>query len=136
MKVHFTGRQVEITSAIRSRVEQKLRKIHKILGSHLDLEAHVILSLERHRYTCEVTLNLKHHPPRGTLVEARLSGVIAGGAGKVGKAGCQVQEPREGAQAAARSLPEKSAASLWRPVASLKKALRISGGRRVLPSEF
>ena len=59
MKVHYTGRQVEITPAIQSRVEQKLQKIHKILGSRLDLEAHVILSLERHRYTTEVTLHLR-----------------------------------------------------------------------------
>ncbi len=62
MKIHYTGRQVEITPTLRSQVEEKLNKIHKILGRHLDLEARVIVSLERHRYGTEVTLPLKNHP--------------------------------------------------------------------------
>ncbi len=61
MKIHYTGRQVEITPLIKSLVEEKLNKIHKILGPHLDLEAHVILSQERHLCSSEVTLNLKNH---------------------------------------------------------------------------
>lgn len=68
MKIHYTGRQIEITPNIKSQVEEKLNKIHKILGAHLDLEAHVILALERHRYTTEVTLNLKHQPLVGLSV--------------------------------------------------------------------
>lgn len=61
MRVHYTGRQVEITPVIKTQVEEKLNKVHKILGPHLDLEAHVILSQERHRHTSELTLNLKNH---------------------------------------------------------------------------
>ncbi len=62
MKIHYTGRQVEISPKIRSQVEEKLNKIHRIVGLRLDLEAHVTLSLERHRYSSEVTLGLKNHP--------------------------------------------------------------------------
>lgn len=59
MRVHYTGRQVDITRNVRSQVEEKLNKLHRHLGWHLDLEAHVIIELERHFYTTEVTLNLK-----------------------------------------------------------------------------
>ena len=122
MKVHFTGRQVEIASAIRSRVEQKLRKIHKILGSHLDLEAHVILSLERHRYTCEVTLNLKHHPLVGLSLKHDFR--------------ASLQEALEKLEKQAVKYKSRGRERKRRPVASLKKALRASGGSRGLPSEF
>ncbi len=62
MRIHYTGRQVEIVPAVQRMIESKLNKIHKILGAHLDLEAHVILSQERHRFATEMTLNLKHQP--------------------------------------------------------------------------
>ena len=70
MKIHYTGRQVEITPHIKSLVEEKMSKIHKILGRHLDLEAHVVLSLERHLHSSEVTLNLKNHPLVGLAATA------------------------------------------------------------------
>ena len=62
MRIHYTGRQVEITPRIKLQVEEKLDKVHRLLGRHLDLEAHVILSQERHLHTSEVTLNLKKQP--------------------------------------------------------------------------
>ena len=62
MRIHYTGRQVEITPGIKEQVAEKLDKIHRIMGRHLDLEAHVILSLERHLHSSEITLNLKDHP--------------------------------------------------------------------------
>ena len=120
MKVHYTGRQVEITPALRSRVEQKLRKIHKILGSHLDLEAHVILSLERHRYTTEITLNLKNHPLVGLSVrhDSRAS----------------LQEALEKLEKQVIKYKTRGRARKRRPVASQKEALRTTtAGRRGRP---
>ena len=116
MKVHFTGRQVEITPAIQSRAGQKLQKIHKILGSYLDLEAHVILSLERHRYTTEVTLNLKNHPLVGLSVkhDSRAS----------------LQEALEKLEKQAVKYKSRGRERKRRPVASLKKALGTSGSGR------
>ena len=48
MNVEYTGRQFEITPAIRKQVHTGLEKIQKILGSNF--ESHVILSVEKHRY--------------------------------------------------------------------------------------
>lgn len=62
MKIHYTGRQVEISPKIRSQIEEKLNKIHRIAGARLDLEAHVTLTLERYRYSSEITVSLKNHP--------------------------------------------------------------------------
>jgi len=44
MNVEYTGRQFEVTLAIRMQVEAGLQKIQKILGNHFD--THVILSAE------------------------------------------------------------------------------------------
>ena len=112
MKVHYTGKQVEITPAIRSRVEQKLQKIHKILGSHLDLEAHVILSLERHRYSTEVTLNLKNHPLVGLSVQHDFR--------------ASLQEALEKLEKQAVKYKSRGRERKRRPVAALKKALQTT----------
>jgi ribosomal subunit interface protein len=62
MRLLCTGRQVEVTPAIRSQLEERLGKIHKILGPHLELEAHFILSQERHgAYSAEIRLRARHH---------------------------------------------------------------------------
>src|SRR5215471_11971011 len=68
MNVEFTGRQFEITPAIRKQVQTGLEKIHKILGSNF--ESHVILSVEKHRYIAEITINVRNHPPIVGLSEA------------------------------------------------------------------
>src|SRR5215471_6243860 len=68
MNVEFTGRQFEITPAIRKQVQTGLEKLQKILGSNF--ESHVILSVEKHRYTAEITINVRNHPPIVGLAEA------------------------------------------------------------------
>src|SRR5207302_10757240 len=62
MNVEYTGRQYEITSAIRKEVETGLAKIRKILGDKFDSK--VILAVEKHRHNAEITINLRN----GTLV--------------------------------------------------------------------
>ncbi|MEW5979197.1 MAG: ribosome-associated translation inhibitor RaiA [Acidobacteriota bacterium] len=54
MKVDYTGRQIEITPAIRTFTEAHLRKIRKILGEII--EVHVILTVQKHRHIAEVNL--------------------------------------------------------------------------------
>ena len=74
-------------------------------------------------------------PTGGTFGPARFPRVLAGSAGKVGKAGRQVQEPREGTQAAAGGCLEKSAANhaqrLFLPAARL---CNMAAGRFRTPS--
>ena len=61
MNVEYTGRQFEITPAIRKQVETGLEKIQKILGSNF--ESHVILSAEKHRHIAEITISVRNHAP-------------------------------------------------------------------------
>jgi ribosome hibernation promoting factor len=62
MNVEYTGRQYEITPAIRKEVETGLSKIRKILGDKF--EAKVILAVEKHRHKAEITIS----PGNGPIV--------------------------------------------------------------------
>ena len=53
MNVEYTGRQYEVTNAIRKEVETGLTKIRKILGDKF--ETKVILAVEKHRHKAEIT---------------------------------------------------------------------------------
>jgi putative sigma-54 modulation protein len=52
MRVHITGRQVEVTPALRKFAEDKLKKVEKLLGGAV--EAHVVLAIEKHRHLAEI----------------------------------------------------------------------------------
>jgi putative sigma-54 modulation protein len=60
MNVEFTGRQYEVTSAIRKSVEDGLSKIRKILGDKFDTK--VILAIEKHRHKAEITISPRNGP--------------------------------------------------------------------------
>jgi len=60
MNVDYTGRQYEITSAIRKEVETGLAKIRKILGDQFDTK--VILAVEKHRHKAEITISPRNGP--------------------------------------------------------------------------
>ena len=62
MNVEYTGRQYEITPAIRKEVETGLAKIRKILGDKF--ETKVILAVEKHRHKAEITIS----PRKGPIV--------------------------------------------------------------------
>lgn len=68
MNVEYTGRQFDITPAIRKQVETGLEKIQKILGSNFD--SHVILSSEKHRQIAEITITVRNHAPIVGVAEA------------------------------------------------------------------
>jgi putative sigma-54 modulation protein len=58
MKFHFTGRQIEISPALRKSAEERLSKLEKFLD-HL-MEAHVILTVEKRRHRAEVVVHGRH----------------------------------------------------------------------------
>src|SRR6202034_4047014 len=62
MNVEYTGRQYEVTAAIRKEAETGLTKIRKILGDKF--ETKVILAVEKHRHKAEITIT----PRKGPLV--------------------------------------------------------------------
>src|SRR5438045_9301463 len=60
MNVEYTGRQFEITPAIRKEVETGLAKIRKILGDGFDSK--VILAGDKHRHIAEITISARKGP--------------------------------------------------------------------------
>jgi len=60
MNVEYTGRQYEVTPAIRKEVETRLTKIRRILGDKF--ETKVILAVEKHRHKAEVTISPRNGP--------------------------------------------------------------------------
>jgi len=60
VNVEYTGRQYEITPAIRQQVEHRLGKLAKLLGNNFD--THVILAAEKHRHIAEITITIRNHP--------------------------------------------------------------------------
>src|SRR5579871_4422676 len=60
MNVEYTGRQYEVTNAIRKEVETGLAKIKKILGDRF--ESKVILAVEKHRHKAEITISPRNGP--------------------------------------------------------------------------
>ena len=58
MKFHFTGRQIEISPALRKSAEERQGKLERFLD-HL-MEAHVILAVEKRRHRAEVVVHGRH----------------------------------------------------------------------------
>jgi putative sigma-54 modulation protein len=54
MQVEYTGRQIEITPAIKRFTEDHLKKIRKILGEMI--QVHAILTVEKYRHIAEINL--------------------------------------------------------------------------------
>ena len=52
MKVEITGRQIDVTPALKEHAEEKLSKLERLLDG--TAEAHVVLSISRHRHIAEI----------------------------------------------------------------------------------
>ena len=61
MKIHYTGRNLEVPPVVSKEVENKLKKLQKVLGPRPTMETHVILTKERHLLEVEITANLRDH---------------------------------------------------------------------------
>lgn len=59
MRIDFTGRQMEITPALRLYAEKRLRKLTRLFRDRFDI--HVILAAEKHRRMAEITLSFRDH---------------------------------------------------------------------------
>lgn len=121
MKITYTGRQVELAPAQLKKLESQFSKIGKLLDGRREVEAHVILSLERHLHHAEVTINYYGHQLAGLGSSADLFTAIHGAAEKLGTQAVKAREkwrdtkrtprkanaPAEPAPAAAEAEPEK-----------------------------
>jgi putative sigma-54 modulation protein len=57
MSVEFTGRQFEVTPALRKQVEGGLDKLARILGKSFD--THIVLTIEKKRCKAEITVKVR-----------------------------------------------------------------------------
>ncbi len=85
MKITYTGRQVELAPAQLKKLESRFGKIGKLLDGRRESEAHVILSLERHLHSAEVTVNYFGHQLVGAGADSDLFTAIHSAAEKLEK---------------------------------------------------
>jgi putative sigma-54 modulation protein len=64
MKIEITGRQIDVTPALKQHAEEKLGKLERLLDG--DAEAHVVLSISRHRHIAEIQIKAGHLVLSGT----------------------------------------------------------------------
>jgi len=64
MNIEITGRQIEITPALREFAAEKLRKLEKLLEG--PLEIHVVLAVEKHRHVAEIQVKSRTAVLSGT----------------------------------------------------------------------
>jgi ribosome hibernation promoting factor len=75
MNVEYTGRQFEITPAIRKEVESGLNKISKFLGE--TFKSKVILTAEKSRRIAEITIKRRNQPIVGLAESLDMSAAIS-----------------------------------------------------------
>jgi len=63
MKLDITGRNIDITPAIREYAEEKLAKVGKLTDV---IETHLVLSVEKHRHIVEIVVKGRHQTFTGT----------------------------------------------------------------------
>jgi putative sigma-54 modulation protein len=81
MALELTGRQYEVTPAVRKQVEHGLEKLQKILGKTFD--THVILAAEKKRHIAEITINVKNHSFVGIAEAAEMSQAVGDAIDKI-----------------------------------------------------
>ena len=81
MQLDFTGRQMEITPALRKYTEKHMRKLTRVLRDRFDV--HVILTAEKHRRIAEITLKFRDHVLVGVQETAEVLSSINGAIDKL-----------------------------------------------------
>ena len=83
MNVEYTGRQFEITPAIRKEVETGLNKLSKFLGE--TFKSKVILTAEKSRRIAEITIKRRNNPIVGIAESLDMSAAITQALGHIEK---------------------------------------------------
>lgn len=92
MKIEYTGRQFEITSAIRTEIESGLEKLAKILGETLSAKA--ILIAEKHRRIAEITITRRRKHIVGLAEATDMLTAISGALDNIEKQALKHNERR------------------------------------------
>src|SRR5437899_5033654 len=108
MIVEFTGRQYEVTPAVRKQVEHGLEKLQKILGKTFD--THVILATEKKRNIAEITITIRNNSFVGIAEAAEMSQAVGEAIDKVDR---QAVKYKTKFRARKRSARKATASAAW-----------------------
>ncbi|HEY3175732.1 MAG TPA: ribosome-associated translation inhibitor RaiA [Candidatus Polarisedimenticolia bacterium] len=135
MKLDLTGRNIEITPAIRDFTADKLSKLDKWIDDVT--EAHAILSVEKHRHIAEIVVKGRHHVFTGTDETGDLYASIGNVVDKIEKQARRLKDKATGRRKHARPAQEVAAAAegSTRPGAPTDgSALRLGSASRIIRS--
>ncbi len=59
MKVHFTGRHIDVSEALKANAHERLDKMSSYLDDVIDV--HAILAVEKHRHLAELTIKTRNN---------------------------------------------------------------------------
>ena len=104
MKLDITGRHIEITPAIRDFTRDKLTKLEKWIEEVI--EAHVILSVEKHRHQAEIVIKGRHHTYTGADETGDMYASIGNVVDKIEKQARKLKEKAVARRKQARSTQE------------------------------
>ena len=93
MKVTYTGRQIDLSTAQTEKLTAEFEKVGKLLDNGRgEAQAHVILSHERHSNNVEITVPYHNHELVGHGSDADLFCAIHAAVGKLEKQAVKVRE--------------------------------------------
>jgi putative sigma-54 modulation protein len=119
MKIHFTGRQIDVTPALRTAAEERLSKLERFLDPLM--EAHVILAVEKHRHRAEVVVHGKHVTLSAAAETGDMYSTLARVADRLERQAkkhrekLKVEKHRKGARSSPRRVPESSGTASENP---------------------
>jgi len=76
MTIEYTGRQTDVAPALRTLAERKLKKLDRLLGGIT--HAHVIVGVDRHRKTAEVSVHSRRVDLSAAVESGDLAASLAG----------------------------------------------------------
>lgn len=123
MNVEFTGRQYEVTPAVRAQVKTGLEKISKILGDAFD--THVVLSTEKKRHIAEITVVVRSNSLVGVAEATEMSQAVNEAIEKIDR---QAVKYRTKYKAKKRTARKAAASGKWNGNASPDKDTKIMVG--------
>jgi ribosome hibernation promoting factor len=120
MIVEFTGRQYEVTPAVRKQVEHGLEKLQKILGKTFD--THVILAAEKKRHIAEITITIRNNSFVGMAEAVEMSQAVGEAIDKVDR---QAVKYKTKFRARKRSARKATASAAWDGLAPVEQKMAV-----------
>ena len=106
MKVTYTGRHIELSSAQTEKLEAEFSKIGKLLDNgNSESHAHVVLAHEKHTNSVEVTVPYHDHELVGQADSADLFTALHAAVGKLEAQAIKVREKYRDGKRGAKSEP-------------------------------